>query len=169
MRKTAFTAAIIIALMAGAASPAYADKTFWGTTIGAGLGGLLGNQFGRGDGRVAATGLGVAMGAIVGNSIGESLDNADLAASARASSSYIPYSYYSPTYYYEPNYVAPPDIPTRTIYVPQPVYVTGGYVGAPYSNGYCREYTQTIQIGGQMQQIQGIACLQPDGTWRVER
>src|SRR5262245_58608231 len=30
----------------------------------------------------------------------------------------------------------------------------------------CREFTSTANIGGQEQQVVGMACLQPDGTWR---
>ncbi len=39
-----------------------------------------------------------------------------------------------------------------------------------YHNGqgeYCREFTQTIFIGGEKQQGYGTACQQPDGTWRI--
>src|SRR5262245_39797280 len=31
----------------------------------------------------------------------------------------------------------------------------------------CREFTSTANIGGQEQQVVGMACLQPDGTWRI--
>ncbi len=37
------------------------------------------------------------------------------------------------------------------------------------ANGqYCRQYQQTITIGGQPQQAYGTACRQPDGTWAVQ-
>jgi surface antigen len=32
---------------------------------------------------------------------------------------------------------------------------------------YCREYIQTIIIGGEEQQGYGTACRQPDGTWQI--
>lgn len=32
---------------------------------------------------------------------------------------------------------------------------------------YCREYTQTVTIGGKTQKGYGTACLQPDGSWRM--
>jgi surface antigen len=32
---------------------------------------------------------------------------------------------------------------------------------------YCREFQQTVTIGGQPQQSYGTACRQPDGTWRM--
>ena len=37
------------------------------------------------------------------------------------------------------------------------------------ANGqYCREYRQTIVIGGEPQQAYGTACRQPDGTWQTQ-
>lgn len=32
---------------------------------------------------------------------------------------------------------------------------------------YCREFTQTIKIGGKQQKGFGTSCLQPDGTWQI--
>jgi len=32
---------------------------------------------------------------------------------------------------------------------------------------YCREFEQTVTIGGRLRQSQGTACRQPDGTWRM--
>lgn len=31
---------------------------------------------------------------------------------------------------------------------------------------YCREYTRTVWIGGQIREAYGTACLQPDGAWQ---
>ena len=31
----------------------------------------------------------------------------------------------------------------------------------------CREFTQTITVGGQAVQATGTACRQPDGSWRI--
>ena len=37
------------------------------------------------------------------------------------------------------------------------------------ANGtYCREYQQTITVGGEQQQAYGTACRQPDGTWKIQ-
>src|SRR6185369_11163849 len=37
------------------------------------------------------------------------------------------------------------------------------------ANGqYCREYKQTVVIGGEQNQAYGTACRQPDGTWRMQ-
>lgn len=34
-------------------------------------------------------------------------------------------------------------------------------------NDYCREYTRTVNIGGQIQNAYGTACLQPNGDWMI--
>jgi hypothetical protein len=33
----------------------------------------------------------------------------------------------------------------------------------------CREYTETVTIGGKPQQAHGRVCPQPDGSWRIDR
>jgi len=158
------------------------DNTFWGTGIGAAMGGLLGSQFGRGSGQLAATGAGVFLGGMMGNSVGHSLDRAD---SAYARSYYAPRSYYPPSYEsYEPTYVAPPP-PASVVYVQPPpdvieyrpvqsVYIEEGFVGAPppprrHRRGHCREFTQTIRIDGRAYESYGTACLRPDGSWQIEK
>jgi surface antigen len=173
---------------AGWATPSYAGDggEFFGTGLGAALGGLVGNQFGHGGGKVAATVTGVVLGGVVGNSIGQSYDNAERA-------SYYPsygggYGYSAPVYYgsaYQPNYVAPyAPPPSQTVYYAEPaatyqpvayqedspVYVSGGYAGtgANTQQQYCREYTQRITINGKVQETYGTACLQPDGRWRIQ-
>jgi hypothetical protein len=42
-------------------------------------------------------------------------------------------------------------------------------VPAPHGAGaaYCREYQQTVIIGGQMQQAFGTTCQQGDGSWKL--
>ena len=36
------------------------------------------------------------------------------------------------------------------------------------SGQYCRQYQQTIYIGGEANQTYGTACRQPDGSWQVQ-
>src|SRR5262249_61916618 len=33
--------------------------------------------------------------------------------------------------------------------------------------GYCREFEQTIRVGGRTERGYGTACRQPDGSWRI--
>ncbi len=39
--------------------------------------------------------------------------------------------------------------------------------GSTSSGQYCREYQQTVTVGGRTQQAYGTACRQPDGQWKV--
>jgi len=43
---------------------------------------------------------------------------------------------------------------------------TKTYQGA--SGQYCREYQQTITVGGEQHQAYGTACRQPDGSWQIQ-
>jgi surface antigen len=43
--------------------------------------------------------------------------------------------------------------------VPRPAYQANGT--------YCREFQQTITVGGQTQEGYGTACKQPDGAWKI--
>ncbi len=196
MRKLAVVMLISVAVGGFCVAPVSAharggDSEFLGTGIGAALGGLLGSQFGHGDGQLAYTGLGVFLGGLAGNSVGSSMDRADSVyyGSRGYGRAYgYGYNYYSvPDYsYYQPNYVAPPPHPRRpVIYVQpqvveyrsynQPVYTEESYVGystsdeGASSSGHCREFTQQIRIGDRMEESYGTACLQPDGSWRIER
>lgn len=123
-----------------------------GTIGGALAGGLAGSQFGSGSGRLWATGAGVLIGALAGNNIGRSLDRADqqylAQASVRSFETGAPVQWNNPD---SGNYgsVAP---------------------GRSYQarGGYCREYTQTINIGGRAERAYGTACRQPDGSWQIQ-
>ena len=44
------------------------------------------------------------------------------------------------------------------------VPVRDGYDG---SGSYCREFQQTIVVGGRTEQAFGTACRQPDGSWKI--
>jgi surface antigen len=46
-------------------------------------------------------------------------------------------------------------------------YVTPSRVYKNNRGDYCREYTQTIFVGGKEQQAYGKACRQPDGNWEI--
>ncbi|MGE0109385.1 MAG: glycine zipper 2TM domain-containing protein [Bdellovibrionales bacterium] len=173
------------------ASAVAGDSSFWGTAMGATLGGYLGSTIGKGAGNLAATGAGVFIGGALGNSIGHSLDRANRPYSV-ASPRYYSYGAYTPGFdEYRPTYVAPYAPPPRTIYVeeapqiieyhyaPRVVHTTGSFVGPPSGarppkfkhknrNGqYCREFTQTIMIDGDLQESYGTACLRPDGSWQI--
>ena len=124
-----------------------------GTLVGAGLGGLAGSQFGHGSGKVVATLLGVGVGGFLGNRVGNSLDRGSIAQANQATQQALETGQ-----------------PGQQLPWQNPQNGNHGYVvvQAPYQQQpgvYCREYTQTIFVGGQQQQAVGTACRNPDGSW----
>lgn len=135
-------------LLAGCSTAPTKEDT--GMIIGALAGGILGHQVGGGSGQVLATFIGTIAGAAIGGSIGRSMDETDqLRATATLENvrTGVSSSWTNPDTGYE--YVM---TPTRT-------YDSG--------TGPCREYTLDAQVGGEMQQVYGIACRQADGSWRI--
>lgn len=161
MRKLATSLALCVALGActntGSTAPGQfgVNNTTGGTLLGAGLGGLLGNQFGSGAGKGVMTAAGVIAGGLIGHSIGQQLDAADQQAVSRTTQTALETA--------PPNQSMPWQNPQNghsgTV-VPGQYYQTA-------DGQYCREFQQTIDIGGQPQQGYGKACRQPDGTWKV--
>jgi surface antigen len=154
MKTSKIAIVALLALSLGACEH-YGQKEAGGTLIGAGLGGLLGSQFGHGTGKVAMTALGVVGGGLLGNSLGRSLDRADQSYYTRASQQAAAAPIGETITWSNPqsgNYGSV--TPTRD-----------GYQGA--TGAYCREYQQEIVVGGQRQQGYGQACRQPDGSWQV--
>lgn len=125
-----------------------------GTAGGAVLGGILGSKVGGGSGQLWATGAGALIGALVGSEIGQSLDRADQ------------------QYLGQANTTAQSAPIGETITWNNPESGNYGSVtptrdGYADSGVYCREYQQTIVVGGQEQVGYGTACQQADGTWQI--
>ncbi len=129
-------------------------KEGFGTLGGAAVGGLLGSNIGKGSGRLAATAAGVVLGGWLGNEIGASLDNADRAAMGSATSR----AYTTPVGQ-QITWNNPQSGNAGTI-----TPVRDGYAN---DGSYCREFQQTITVGGQKQQGYGRACQQRDGSWKI--
>lgn len=130
------------------------NKQVVGTGLGAVAGGLLGSQVGGGSGRLWATGAGVLLGALAGSEIGASLDNADRAYASQAQSR----AYSAPVG--ESISWNNPNSGNYGTYTP----TRDGYSS---SGRYCREYQQTIVVGGRTEKGYGTACQQPDGSWEI--
>ncbi len=47
--------------------------------------------------------------------------------------------------------------------------VTTTRIGTSTSGRQCREFQQTITVGGRSERAYGTACLQPDGAWEIVR
>ena len=76
MNIKAIAAITFTSFVLGACSGSF-NKQDSGTVIGALAGGILGNQVGKGSGRVLATVAGAVIGGVVGSEIGKSLDEND--------------------------------------------------------------------------------------------
>jgi len=148
-------AATLIALFAAACSNnPYGEKQTVGAVGGAALGGLLGSQFGDGTGRLVATGAGVLIGGLIGSEVGRTMDEQDRMRANEA----VTEAHSAPL--------------GETIVWNNPDSGHSGTVtpvrdGATSSGLYCREFQQTITVGGETQTAYGTACRQPDGTWRI--
>ncbi len=131
-----------------------------GTGLGAIVGGVIGNQFGKGSGRTAATIGGVVLGGIAGNAI---------AKDACRDKNHDAY-YYNNTYYDAFNGDEGEEYEWRNPYSNNYGYVTAGdYYDEGYGgySGPCREFEQRVYIDGHPETATGVACRQPDGTWRI--
>lgn len=131
-----------------------ANKTTAGTILGAVGGGLLGSQIGGGKGTLIAVGAGTLLGAFIGKSVGESLDRADVnyANRAQAQAHTAPIGQ-------QITWSNPESGHSGT--------VTPRREGTDISGNYCREYQQTVTVGGKTEEAYGTACRQPDGSWKV--
>jgi surface antigen len=133
------------------------NKQGAGTLIGGVAGGLIGSRFGKGEGQLLATGVGALAGAFIGNQIGKNLDEQDrriLELSSQRALETAPSG--NSVEWRNPDsgnygYVTP----TKTIHDSN-------------TGRYCREYTQTIVVGGQTEKAYSRACRMPDGSWQIE-
>ncbi len=153
MKLKTVTAAVVIVLFTAGCQDAGQKETI-GTLSGAALGGLVGSQFGSGSGQLVATGAGVFLGALIGNQIGKGLDDVDRMKMDRA------------------NHRAKSAAVGESIAWDNPDTGNSGAVtpvrdGTSSSGEYCREFQQTITVGGKTEQAYGTACRQPDGSWRI--
>lgn len=124
-----------------------------GAVAGAVLGGIVGNQFGKGGGRVAATMAGAVIGGIMGNEIGRKLDQRDRFLAQQAELDALERGQSG-----RPIRWQNPDNGRYGDFIPMEPYRRGG--------ADCRDYTHTIYIDGRPQAMRGTACRNPDGTWQ---
>ncbi|KIH75965.1 Surface antigen [Geoalkalibacter ferrihydriticus] len=132
-------------------------KETGGTLIGAAGGGLLGAQVGKGRGQLVAVAVGTLAGALIGQEVGRTLDRADRMWMERSAQQALEYnrSHQASTWHNPDSGNSGSFTPVRTYQAAQ--------------GQHCREYAQTVTIGGQPQQAYGTACRQPDGSWMIVR
>lgn len=155
MSRMSQVATVVALSFSVSCTPAdYGPRETTGGLTGAVLGGLLGAQFGRGDGNLVATGAGVLIGTLIGSEIGRSMDDIDRLRANEA----IQAAYRAEV--------------GETIRWNNAQSGNSGTVtvlrdGVAASGRYCRDYQQTITIDGRRAVGTGIACRESDGTWRI--
>ncbi len=131
------------------------NKTNTGTVLGGVGGALLGSQFGKGTGKLVGVGVGTLLGAALGNQVGASLDRADMQYYNQTSQQALETA--------QPGQALPwsnPQSGNSGVVTPLNYYQTA-------QGQYCREYNQTVTVGGKKQSAYGKACRQPDGSWKI--
>jgi surface antigen len=127
-------------------------KAVVGAATGAAAGGLIGAAAGGGAEGIAA---GVLLGGLAGGAIGDALDQRDRELASQSNQ-----------YALESNRAGQaatwqnPDSGHSGSITPTRTYQTG-------QGQFCREYQQSVVVGGESQEAYGTACRQPDGSWRV--
>jgi surface antigen len=128
-------------------------KAVLGALGGAALGGGIAALAGGGTGAIVGATLG---GALLGGFIGNRLDARDKQMASQAAQKAFESSQSG-----QPSVWNNPDTGNSGSITPTKTY--------QLANGtYCREYKQTITVGGEQHQAYGTACRQPDGTWKIQ-
>jgi surface antigen len=145
---------VALAALPLAACGPNANKADVGLGSGAVIGGVIGNQFGRGDGKILGTVAGAFIGGVIGHDIGRQLDQRDRMLAQKAE-----FEAFERGPSRQPYRWRNPDNGRYGDIVPMEPYRRG-----PQD---CRDYTHTIYIDGRPQAMRGTACRNPDGTWRA--
>lgn len=130
-------------------------NTEGGTLIGGATGALIGSRFGGGEGQVLATVLGAGAGALIGNKIGASMDETDKLKAHQVTNQSLETSRTGATSTWRN-----PDNGHYGTVTPKKTFTRN-------DGKQCREYTQTVTIGGKTHEAYGTACRQDDGTWKI--
>ena len=150
-------AAACVAIPMAACGPDAGENEQVGTLLGAIGGGLLGAQVGDGEGQLVAVGVGVLLGSLIGGEIGRSMDAVDrqlAEQTAIRSLNEVPMNQTS-------NWQNPDNGHSGSF---TPLNTT-----QPQPGIYCREFQQTVTIGGESQEAYGTACRQADGQWEIQQ
>jgi surface antigen len=128
-------------------------KALLGGVLGAAAGAGIAAAAGGSPGVIVASALG---GALVGGLVGHKLDNRDKQLAAQAATKAFEQNSAGQTSVW-----SNPDTGNSGSVTPTKTYQLA-------TGQYCREYKQTIVIGGEPQQSYGTACRQADGSWKVQ-
>ncbi len=152
---TKFLPIALVAALLGGCADQYGPKQTGGAVIGGVAGGLAGSMIGSGRGNMAAIAAGTLLGALAGSEVGKTLDRADRMHMQNAQSAAF-------------NAPVGQQIEWSNPESGNYGYYTPTREGRDRNSGaYCREFQQTIVVGGQSQSAYGQACQQPDGSWKI--
>ncbi len=149
-------AAIGIIVLSLAACEGAGEKEKIGTVVGAAVGAVAGAQLGKGKGRDVGIAMGALLGSLAGSSVGKTLDRADMMYLNRTQQATLETKPSGTS-----NTWKNPDSGNSGTVTPQRTYQTA-------QGTYCREFQQTITVGGRTEEAYGTACRQPDGTWKIQ-
>lgn len=144
----------LIAATCAALAGCDGSKEGAGTLIGAGLGGLAGSAFGKGGGQIGMIAAGALLGGFIGNRIGNHMDEQDRRLAQANAQQALETSRTGSVMAWRN-----PDNGHSGTITPVRTYES--------SEGYCREFQQTITVGGKTEKAYGKACRQPDGAWKI--
>ncbi len=141
-------AAIVAVGLSGCSS---ISKQTVGSVTGSAVGGAVGSTIGKGHGRTVATIGGSVAGALLGGAIGKSMDQVDKMKMNQALEN-------SRTG--QATTWNNPDSGDQYTVTPTKTYTS-------VDNQPCRDFTTTATIEGQRQEVNGKACRQANGKWKV--
>jgi surface antigen len=144
--------AFVAILMTGCATIESNPKTTIGAVGGGLLGGLIAGAAGGNTATIAASTVG---GILLGGIVGNLLDERDKRLAAEATQNALETAPTGKSIAWRN-----PDNEHSGTVTPVKTYQTD-------SGTYCREYQQTVTIGGKEEEAYGTACRQPDGNWRI--
>jgi surface antigen len=144
--------AMVLLIFLGTACANAGPKTAIGGATGAAAGGLIGHAAGGGAAGIVG---GVLLGGLLGGAIGNALDQRDQELALQAAQNSFENSRTGTQSTWRN-----PDSGNSGSITPTRTYESS-------SGRYCREYQQTVTVGGETQDAYGTACRQPDGSWQV--
>ena len=153
MKKLMLVGLVSLPLVSGCAT-----KMETGTVVGALTGGALAYGLGQdSSNKELWTVLGIGLGAMVGQNIGQQLDERDRMLMGQTFNHTMEKAPVNAVGKWEN-----PDSGHGGSVSPTRTYITTE--GTP-----CREFTQSVTIGGQTEQAYGTACRQADGSWKIKK
>ena len=123
-----------------------------GEIVGGVIGGVIGAQIGEGSGRDVAIVVGTLAGSMIGRHVGQTMDQNDRIYAGRT---------LHDARTGETTQWTNPDNGNVYAVTPTRTYES--------TSGPCREFTLDATVGGEPgQEVYGTACLQPDGSWKLQ-